>query len=79
MTGAVNAIHAHKAGEFFDVPEDGDAIDLGAMQLDVVVEQPGQWTNPGAVHEFQKNPCLTTGSVNDDCHAAPLWVRWNEA
>ena len=73
--GAVDAVNTGQAGEFVERAEDVDAIDLAAVEFDVVVDDAGEGADAGAFHEFEEDPCLAARTVHNDCHRSPAFER----
>lgn len=73
--GPMDPMDASEAGEPLDGTEDVDALDLGAVKLNIVIHNTGDGTNAGAVHQFKKNPPLSARTVNNDCHKSPTLMR----
>jgi hypothetical protein len=62
----VDAESAVDGGEFFDIAQDGDAIDLCAVEFRVVINEAGDRGYPSAFHEFKEDAGLSASTVDDD-------------
>ena len=69
--GAMDAVDADEAAEFFGGSEDQDAVDLGAVELGIIVHESSKGANAGAFHELEENAGLSAGAVNNHCHESP--------
>ena len=66
--GAVDAIDADEGSQAVHGAKDGDTIDSGALEAGIIVDKACNGANARAIHEFEQNTSLSTGTKNDDCH-----------
>jgi hypothetical protein len=72
--GTVDAVDTGEACEFVDGAEDVDAVDLAAVEFDVVIDDAGEGADAGTFHEFEEDAGLSARTIDNDCHSSPAFV-----
>ena len=73
--GAVDVMGAEKSWEAVDAAQDDDAVDCGAVEIRIVIDDADDGRDAGTFHELKQYAGLSARTVNDDGHRVTKCFR----